>query len=106
MQRASVSEQSFARARISFIDADGFPGVPGTLSYQIHDVYSGTEITPSTMVTPEIVTTIEITPAENAILDPNNPREVRRLTWTINAGLGNQQTGEKLYDVVNLTRVT
>lgn len=104
MQRETVNERSPCRLRVIW-EVEGAVALPLSVTYRVDDVFSGTTIAENMPASPGLETIITITPTENAMVDPSNPVETRRVTWTINAGELGETNGDMLYDVRNLVRV-
>lgn len=100
-----ISERSTAYLTVAFLDADNNPQTPAAITCRIDDVGSGQEVRPASAVAPASAVTITISPTENAILS-DNLRERRRVTVVAVYGTGDQVTGEYIYEVVNLRKVT
>lgn len=100
-----VKEQSSATVILKFYD-DQIPPQPVTPDdcyYRLDDVESGTEITEPTLFNPgDFTHEIEITAAENTILNEDKEREVHRMTVSFEYGTNKQGTGEYDFAIVNL----
>ena len=105
MQRDTVNERSACWLEVSLYDTEGQPLIPVTCTYAVYDVLSGQQILAPTPATPAFNTVLTITPGNNAMVDQTKHNEVRRVTWTFNAGQANESNGELLYNLKNLYRV-
>ncbi|RLJ20799.1 hypothetical protein DJ031_04625 [bacterium endosymbiont of Escarpia laminata] len=82
---------------VSFFDKDGLPATPATVDYKIICLTTGTVINATGSITPTgPVEEIEITAAENAIVNAINTREHRRVIVT--AGYGAAKDHVEAYD--------
>lgn len=85
--RAVVNEGTAARITVSAFDLDGLAEAPATLHYKIDDLKSGTAVRALTNVpTPATATNIDLTPADNAIINPTLKEEPKRITVIANNG--------------------
>lgn len=80
-----VNEQSASRVSVTFLDADKVPGAPVSARYRIDDVTYGRggsrTVLDWTAISPVAATaTIDITSAQNSILNDANAVEKRQLT--------------------------
>lgn len=103
-----VNEQSNQTLRFSFYDEGNSAAIPDLVSYQIHDIISGTEIKASTIILPSsFEVSIDITSNENRILTSTNKFEQRTVTLIFTYASGTKQgTEEVRYLVKNLTNVS
>lgn len=101
-----INERSAHQLTATFADAAGDPADPPA-SYRIDDKASGDSVRASTSIT---VTggqaTIDLTAADNAILEPLNAEEVRVVTVTANPGTDDEHNQVIEYAVVNLDFVS
>jgi hypothetical protein len=100
-----VTERSTAYIAVDFLDKDGEPVAPTSISYRIEDVETGTVVKADTAVAPP-AGSVEITvaPAENRLL-PGASYHRRRVTITAEYGVGDQVTTEYVYEVRALAGV-
>ena len=106
MAREWVNERSAAWLYLYPYDTTGLPLVPTTISFTVHDIYSGQELLPETPATPGQEIELAVPPVINAMVDTTNATELRRVTWRINAAQANEFAGDYIYEVRNLVRVT
>lgn len=102
----TVTEKSTAYLTISFYDKSGALNVPNTITYRIDDVASGLQVRADTAIG-AVASSVEInlTAADNAILNTTNRNEQRRVTVVATYGVSDQVTDEYLYEVVSLLKV-
>jgi len=100
-----VDEKTAARLRITLLDFDDAQEIPNTVTYEIHDVATLTEIRGATGLTPAGQIDIILMSADNAIIDSTLERERRRVTVKADYGSGQELNGEFDYYVRNLSFV-
>lgn len=101
----TVNEGSTAYLVATFLNKAGVAEAPETITYTVHDVYTGTVLRASTGVTPAATIEIALAPTDNGILNAVHPREERRVTITALFGVGAVQKSEYVYWVKNLAHV-
>jgi len=102
----TVNEGSYAWLTISPKDITGAALSPDTLSYRIDDLESGTSIVAEQVIaSPGSNYILEITAAQNAILDQAKAREIRRVTVVTTFG-AKETTGQFDYVLENLSFLT
>jgi hypothetical protein len=102
-----VNERSTMILTVAFFDDDGVAVAPTTASYQIDNRNSGTSILVSTPITtPGTTEEIEITSAQNRILNAANKEEIRVVTVDFTYGSSRRGTVEYFYKVKNLFGIT
>jgi hypothetical protein len=79
---------------------------PTPATYRIDDVYFGTEIRGDTVLSVAASVEITLTPDDNAILDPGNSYEKRRVTVKATYGSSGGVNDEYDYQVKNLAKVS
>jgi len=102
-----VNEKSSLILVVDFYDEDEAAVVPTTATYRIDDEENETEILATTNISPlaaEI--NIEITPAQNAIIDQNHGWEIRTVTVYFTYGVGKASYEIYQYKVKNLYAVS
>ena len=102
---ALVNEGTSHFVVLTFVDHDGLPVVPLDVYIRIDDFSSGESMRVETAETsPAAEMTIEITPAENNMINERMPHEKRVMTITATYGTGGERqvTGEYVYKLVNL----
>lgn len=100
--KKDVVERTTCWVTISFLDRDGVPAVPSTLTCRIDDQDSGTAIREETSVTPGSTVEIRISPEENRILYAGSEAETREVTIHATFGAEDEQNANLLYRVINL----
>jgi len=80
--------------------------VPATLTYQVHDVDSGTEILAEAALSPALSVEITLKPTDNLILDDANQYERRRVTVKATFGVDDSKNDVYFYRVRNLKMVS
>jgi hypothetical protein len=102
-----VNERTSSRVTVGFFDEDDLPVVPSSGSYRIDDEASRSAIVGmcafASLASSGI---INITPAQNRILDEANHHEDRLITVSFGYGTGQQGTDEHRYRIINLYGVT
>jgi hypothetical protein len=102
----TVNERSSCVLQVAFYDENEDAVIPAAGTYQIDDG-AGTAILAATAFTPSAAThNLQITSAQNRILDATKPSEKRIVTVTYQYGDGKQGTGDYTYMVKNLSKVT
>lgn len=97
-----IKENSSCFLDISFKDENGLPVVPDTANYTVHDLGSGDELQPSTLMPSTSDVTIEILPTVNLMVDPNHTEEIRVVTIITSYSSGGGDSEEYMYKVKNL----
>lgn len=102
----TVNEKTCHSIVVGFYNEDGSV-TPSSGTYEIDDVDSGTVLKVATAL-PSLgeTVTIPVASAENAILNPDAPYEVRRMTVKCIYGDNKPLNGETYWAVLNLKRVT
>lgn len=90
----TVNERDNCELTITWRDAAGDLAVPVSASYRIDDVRSGQSIRAETALPNTSIATINLTYADNQILDPTLVEEGRRLTAT--AVFGTDSNGDPI----------
>jgi hypothetical protein len=102
-----VNERTTMLLTVAFFDDDGVAVAPTTASYRIDNRNSGTEIVDDTAIaTPGTTEEIEITSAQNRILNAANKEEIRVVTVDFTYGSSRRGTVEYFYKVKNLFGIT
>ena len=101
-----VNEKSNMALTVSFFDDTGAAVVPDSATYRIDDLTSSTSILAPTALTPATVVTIQITSAQNAILNSANQFEDRVITVEFVYATTKRGTDEYRYEVRNLYGVS
>lgn len=100
-----INEGSAAYLTIGFYDKSDANVPPTTVTYQVHDVASGTEMQAETSLTPAASIEIPIDPAVNAIVNSSLSVETRRVTIKASYGAGEEFNDEYDYLVRNLSYI-
>lgn len=98
-----VYEGSTWLVTAAFTDDNGIAVTPTSARYRIDDVKSGQNIVAAADV-PSLGSSaeIEITPAQNAVINDRYAIEPRRLTLVFVYGAARQRVAEYKYDLINL----
>jgi hypothetical protein len=102
----TVNEGSTAYVTATFRDKAGTLALPTGVSYRIDCVSNGQEVRDDTSATPATAVEITLSPADNAIIDPKRPRELRRVTVTGTYGDNDAVIEQYDYWVRNLSHVS
>lgn len=106
MALSQINESTTLLVDVSFWDEDGVAAIPSSATYRIDDVYSGTVIQAATSMGSMAATiTVEITAAQNALIDATQNKEERIITVDWRYGSNRRGTDEYRYVVKNLTGV-
>jgi hypothetical protein len=105
--RKAINEKTSCTLEVTFKDEDKVSVVPETITYRIDDVDSGTVIKAATAFTlPASVIEIEITSAQNKILNESNDNEERVVTVEFDYNSSTKHgTSEYRYKILNLLKV-
>ena len=106
MIRPVVNENSTSWLDVAFLDKDGDPATPSSVTYRVDCLSSGTVIRADTGITAASEVEIVLTPGDNAIVDQDHRVEKRLVTVTATFGAGDQHVSEYVYLVRNLKKVT
>lgn len=102
-----VKEKSTAYITVDFTDQLGTPEAPTAITYEVHDLATGTELKASTAVAiPAASVEVVLEPSVNHIVRAGKDKEAHCLTVTAAYGGTNQQTGEFVFYVQALGRIT
>jgi hypothetical protein len=95
------SDSSF---EVTTLDADDAPFAATEMQYRVDDLQSGTNIVPwTTISSPEAIQAIDITPAQNALVNTWNDTELRRVTIKVTDDDGKIGQQIFLYSLVNIS---
>ena len=103
-----VNEQTTYIITADFTDQDGAATTPSSGSYRIDDITDGviTEVKGDTAFIPtETSHDIEITPNENALVNPENQMEYRLMTVRFTYGSARQGAAEYRWCIKNMRGV-
>lgn len=102
-----VNDRSTAVITVGLKDENGNAVTPSAATYRIDDVDSGTQILDDTAF-PSLASQVdlEITDAQNALLDETKPYESRKITVKFDYGSGKKGTAQYIYRIKNLSGVT
>jgi len=100
----SVNEKSAAWLNLSFFDNNNLPTIPTAIRYRVDCLSSGTAVSDWEDVAPNTSVSIKIASELNVIFDPTYTTETRRITVEASHGVGDLQTEEFDYNVVNLRK--
>ena len=103
--RDTVNEGSTAWVPVVFNDRTGTPSAPTSATYRIDCLTTGEVVLEDTALPAGAEVEIELTPADNAIIDPANRTERRQITVEALFGAGQAHNQVFLYEVVNLSAV-
>lgn len=90
MQPYTVNERSSAVLVCSFLDPDGQPAAPQSVSYRVQCTSSGTLIRDNTPVSPADQVEIFLESDDTRIVDQARPHEMRSVIVTAVYGAGDQ----------------
>ena len=100
------NEGSSKTLSVSFFDDAKTAATPESVTYRIDCLTTNTVIRGDTPVTPASVLNIALTPADNAIVDQANSRELRRVTVTATYNSGADALNDQFnYFVRNLSQI-
>lgn len=102
----TVNEKSTAWLTVNSFDKDGVAEAPSTMTYRIDDVDSGTEILADTALTPATSVTIQLTPADNTLVDAARKQERHRVTVHTEFGVDDEHNEHFTYTVRNLEGIS
>ena len=107
MLPVTINERTTAWLTLAFFDELGNAVAPSSATYSINCLTSGNNVLPSTVLGAlATVMTIAITSAQNAMQNPANLQEFRRLTIAVTYGDGAETTAEYDYVVKNLNFIS
>ena len=98
-----INESTTCIITMSFFDESNVALTPDTIDYVLYDKFSGTQKRTGTL-TPATSVALEITPAQNAILDQTNRYEIAVLQVTFTSGT-KQCNDTYPYQINNLSSV-
>ncbi|HEY6925154.1 MAG TPA: hypothetical protein VI653_16885 [Steroidobacteraceae bacterium] len=101
--RACYIEQSAARITAAYFDTTGLPFVPNAVAYRIDDVVSGANILGWTDITPELINTVTVTSAQNALISLTRESEAHQVLFRITDGLGNVSYADVEFDLIRVS---
>lgn len=102
-----VKEESTAFILVEFANKEGAPESPDTISYQVHDLDTGTVLqVPTAVDTPAAAVEIILGPEVNVIVKEGKVKEAHRLTVIATYGLSDQQTGEFVFYIQSMGAVS
>jgi hypothetical protein len=104
MSRPQINERSTRWLTIAFKDRDGAAAVPGSASYRIDCLSTGTEIRADTALPAGASPEITLTPDDTAIVDDANRTERRLMTVHASFGVDDEINEYYLFDVRNLRK--
>ena len=103
MARLVTNELTTLLWEVSFWDEDGVAATPTAATYRLDDAGSGTAILAETSIgSLSTSVTIEVTSAQQAMINANNATEQHVLTVEFDYGSGRHGTDETRWDVKNL----
>ena len=104
----TINEENTTVVTVAFYDEEGSAAVPVQAWYSLYCETTGTEILIETeIVSLDASIEIEVTPAQNAILDGDNEVETKLMTvkWTYGEAGAKQGSAEYRWNVRNLARI-
>lgn len=101
-----LNERSTGYLTVTFLDKDGLPAAPASLSYRIDDLMSGTEIRGETTIGSGASVEIVLSPSDNLIVNAARPEENRIVTISASYGVDDEINDEYEYQVLNLRFLT
>ena len=99
-----VKERTTAYLTVTFRDKAGTAVAPAAATYSVYDMTTGTEIRAATAISPAPSVEITLGATDNAIQNPGNARERRRVTVRATFGADDELNDEFEYYVQNLER--
>jgi hypothetical protein len=105
MAEKMINEGSTGYIAISFFDQVGAAANPTSVEYRVDCLSTARQILDWTTITPATSVEIQLTPAQNAILNPANSVEKKLVTVRAQYGAGEAQTDQFEYVVRNLAKV-
>lgn len=105
MIRPTVNEETTSYLEVDFHDKSGELQAPATVSYRIDCLTTGEPVKGDTSITAAGSVEIEIEANENAIRDPSNAREWKRVTVTATFGPNDRINDQFNYWVRNLSAI-
>jgi len=100
-----VNERSTAYVSVSFVDKDGAPATPLTVTYSTKCKATGTAIKTNVSVTPAPTVTITLDALDNAIQSASNASEEKLMTVRSTYGANDECNDEYTWRVKNLSGV-
>lgn len=98
-----VNENTTSWISVQFFDRAGTtPTAPASLQYRIDCSTTGNSILPLTSLSPAASVDVPITASQNAMQNPANAMEVRRVTFVAQNVDGSTATFEYVYILINL----
>ncbi len=103
----SVNEGSIAYLTVKFKDKTNALAAPASVTWEVHDVESGSVLLAATPIAP-IANTVELTltPTINTFVNSLNTEEQRRVTIKATWGVGNTTNAEVDYNILDMTWVS
>jgi len=101
-----VNEKSTSYLGVTFKDNTGAQSSPSGVTYRIDCLTTGQSVLAVTSATAGAAITITITPDNNAIINPGNNQETKRVTVIGSYNAADEVTGQYDYIVQNLTGVS
>jgi len=99
-----VNERTTAYLQLSFLDRNGLPEAPSSISYRIDDPDTGEEIRADTALTPAAEVEITLLPSEQEVLFSSASAK-RRVTVSATYGAADEVHDEFTYVVRNLAAI-
>ena len=101
-----ANEGSSKTLSVSFFDDANAAATPESVSYRIDCLTTNTVMRDATPITPASTINIALTPADNAIVDQTNSRELRRVTVIATYNGGADALNDQFnYFVRNLSQI-
>jgi len=103
-----INEKTSLVLELKFSDELDRPVIPASAQYRLDDVSTGQQIAGWTNIAPSAATyDLVISDEQNAIIDPDQEVEKKRVTVSFTFGSDNKRaTDEYTYAVRNLTNIT
>lgn len=96
----TVNDGTECYPEITFIDADGNPYVPSSLSYRIDDLTNNVPVVPLTTLTPANVVRVTITSVQNTMNVASRLRERRQVLFVVGIPGGTTRYDDTTYSLV------
>lgn len=100
-----VNERSSAYITVAFLDKNGAPAIPTSITYSTRCTSTGTAIKSNVTVTPASTIIITLDALDNAIQNTSNSSENKLLTVRSTYGTNDECNDEYAWSVKNLTGV-
>lgn len=102
---SSINEKTTSYLTVDFLDKDGLPSAPTSVSYRVDCITTNTEIRADTAITPGASVEITLDSDDNLIINQDNDKELRRVTVTGVYGPKNEINSKYDYWVNNLSGI-